>query len=358
MYLTLSLLALIFIVVIFVILYYNVALIRRDTVSINNPSRYSPVRVSAFVKELSVNDNMSKNNNAHIRAAHPLTPATIKTHALALKTTTSQQQQSSKSNISNQRVSLPISNNHNINNYTHTLTKSPTQNAKNLFLSQQSSIGKSAPNDNPRTREELTSLPISNNNTSNVHINSHLAVVPHHVVTPTKMTTTTSKNNTSIVHKTIASTQIPISNDGSTKIYYESSTVSTKKSQLQQQQQEQELKSTTRPNLDSLPIITANAGPDQKIKEGKKVNLHGAGSDSSSSNTDQLNFLWNQISGKSVKLHHIDTAKAKFKAPHVKKTTKLGFQLTVYDSNGNSSSDTVKIIVISHKHTHSHKHKH
>jgi hypothetical protein len=204
----------------------------------------------------------------------------------------------------------------------------------------------------------LRSLPISNSNTGNIHKNSHLAIVPHHVVPPTRMTTTTAiKNYTSVAHKTIASTQIPISNDDSTKIYYESSPISTRKSQLQQQQ-EQELKSTTDTDLDSSPIITANAGPDQEVKERKKVTLHGAGSDSRSSNTDQLYFLWNQISGKSVKLHHMDTAKAKFKAPHVKKTTKLGFQLTVYNGNGNSSSDTVKIIVKSDKHTHGHKHKH
>ena len=349
---------LLFSVVLFVTLYHNLAFVHRNAISISNPTPNPPTPSSVFVKELSVNDNnMSKNNNANIRTAHPLPQATIKTHALALKTT-SQKRLASKSNISNQRVSLPIGNNHNINNYT--LTKSPTQNTNNFSLSQQSSIGKSLSNGNSRTREKLANLPISNNNnnnTSNIQINSHLAVVPHHVVIPTKTTAATSKNNTGIVHKTIASTQIPNFNDDSTKIYYESSTVSTK-SQLQQQQQEQELKSITQPNLDSLSLITANAGPDQKIEEGKKVTLHGAGSDSSSSSsTDQLNFLWNQISGKSVKLHHTDTAKAKFKAPHVTKTTKLGFQLIVYDSSGNSSSDTVNIIVKSHKLSHSHKHR-
>ena len=348
---------LLFSIIIFVTLYHNLAFVHRNAISISNPAPNPPAPSSVFVKELSVNDNnMSKNNNANIRTAHPLPQATIKTHALALKTT-SQKQLASKSNISNQRVSLPIGYNHNINNYTHALTKSPIQNTNNFSLSQQSSIGKSLSNGNSRTREELASVPISssnNNNTSNIQINSHLAVVPHHVVIPTKTTIATSKNNTGIVHKTIASTQIPNFNDDSTKIYYESSTVKTKKSQLRQQQQEQKLKSTTQPNLDSLPLITANAGPDQKIKEGKKVTLHGAGIDS---NTDQLNFLWNQISGKSVKLHHTDTAKAKFKAPHVKKTTKLGFQLAVYDSSGNSSSDTVNIIVKSHKHSHNHKHR-
>ena len=83
---------------------------------------------------------------------------------------------------------------------------------------------------------------------------------------------------------------------------------------------------------------------------------------SSSNSIDQLNFLWNQIAGKTAKLSHINTAKAKFKAPHVKKTTQSGFNLTVYDGKGNSSSDIVKIIVKphkhKHKHTHSHNHKH
>ena len=113
-------------------------------------------------------------------------------------------------------------------------------------------------------------------------------------------------------------------------------------------------------------IITANAGHNQKVKEGKQVTLHGAGSDSGTSSSgsktddDQLNFLWNQIAGKPVNLRHIDTHNAKFKAPHVKKTGYLGFQLIVYvyDGNGNSSSDTVKIIVRSHKDTHSHNHEH
>jgi hypothetical protein len=345
---------LLFVVIIFVTLYHNLAFIHKNAISISNSPPHPPAPSSAFVKELSVNDNMSKNNDVtHIRASPLLLPsAEIKTHNA--KTTLSQQP--SKSNISNQQVSLPIINNHNIHNYTHTVTNSSNQNTKTFSLSQQSSIGKSVSENNLTTRVALRSLPISNNNnsTSNIHTNSHLVIVP-----PFSKITNTSTNNS--VHKTVINTHLPVSNEDSAKIY-ELSKTSIKKLQLQQQQEEQELKSKTSSDFDPLPmgvIITANAGQDQKIKEGKKVTLHGAGSDSgSSSNTDQLNFLWNQISGKSVKLHHIDTAKAKFKAPNVKKTTKLGFQLTVYDGNGNSSSDTVKIIVKSHKHTHSHKHKH
>jgi hypothetical protein len=307
---------------------------------------------------------MGKNNDdniTHILTPHILSSAGIKTHTLKTATLP---QQPSKSNISNQQISPPISNNNNIHNYTATLTNSSTHNTKIFSLSQQSSIGKSISNDNPRNTTTLKSLPLSNNNNNNNnHINSHLAIVPRHVVTPTKIITTTTstatKNNTSIVHKSIASSQIPISNDDSTKTYYDSSSIGTKNSQgQQQQQQEQDIKSTTSPGLDSLPIIAANAGPDQKVKEGKKVILHGDGASGlSSSNIDQLYFLWNQISGKSVKLHHIDTTKVKFKAPHVKKTaTKLGFQLTVYDGNGNGSSDIVEIIVKSHKHSHKHRH--
>jgi hypothetical protein len=345
-------------------MYHNLDFIHKNAISISNSAPDPPTPSSVLVKELSVNYNMGKNNDnniTHILTPHILSSAGIKTHTLKTATLP---QQPSKSNISNQQISPPISNNNNIHNYTATLTNSSTHNTKIFSLSQQSSIGKSISNDNPRNTTTLKSLPLSNNNNNNNnHINSHLAIVPRHVVTPTKIITTTTstatKNNTSIVHKSIASSQIPISNDDSTKTYYDSSSIGTKNSQgQQQQQQEQDIKSTTSPGLDSLPIIAANAGPDQKVKEGKKVILHGDGASGlSSSNTNQLYFLWNQISGKSVKLHHIDTIKAKFKAPHVKKTaTKLGFQLTVYDGNGNGSSDIVKIIVKSHKHSHKHRH--
>ena len=337
---------------IFVILYYNVASIRRDTVSINNHSRYSPTRVSAFVKELSVNDNKSKNNDvAYIRAsALLLSSAGIKTR----DTKTTLSQQPSKSNIGSQWVSLPIVNKHNVHNYTHTVTESSIQNTTAFSPSQQSSIAKPISRDNLSMGAALRSLPVNNNITSNIRTNSHLFIVP----ATSKMTNTSTNNSSSIVHETVIHTHLPHISEDSTKIYYELSKISIKKTRPQQQQQEQELKSKTSSDLDSVPmgvIITANAGLDQKVKEGKKVTLRGAGS---SSNTDQLNFFWNQISGKSVKLHHMDTTKAKFKAPHVKKSTNLGFQLTAYDGNGYSSSDTLKVIVKSQKHNHSHKHKH
>jgi hypothetical protein len=322
-------------------LYYNIAFIRSDTTSTNNPSPDSHARISAFVKELSVNDNKSKNNDVtHIQAG-------IKTD----NTKTTLLQQPSKN--TNQRVSLPLINNHNIHNYTHTVTESSIQNTKAFSPSPQSSIGNPILRDNLARGVALRSLPV-NNITSNIRTNTHLVIVP----TTSKMTNT-STNNSSIAHKTVINTHLPPINENSAKIYYELSKISIKKSRPQLQQKEQELKSKISSDLDFVPkgiIITANAGLDQKVKEGKKVTLRGAGS--SSNNTDQLNFFWNQISGKSVKLHRIDTAKAKLKAPHVKKSTNLGFQLTVYDGNGYSSSDALKVIVKSHKHNHSHKHKH
>jgi hypothetical protein len=173
---------------------------------------------------------------------------------------------------------------------------------------------------------------------------------------------TTTNNNSSIVHKTIIN-KVPITNVDPTEIYYPSLRIST---QSQQQEQEQQLNSMDHYYLDSVQtqiIIIANAGPNQKVKEGKKVTLDGSDSSSASTNqkddsSTELNFLWKQIAGKSVKLSHIDTAKAKFKAPHVKKTTKLKFKLTVDDGKGNSSSDTVRIIVKPHHNHHHHNHKH
>jgi hypothetical protein len=334
---------LLFIVVILVILYYNIAFIRR--VSTNNPSQDSHSGISAFVKELSVNDNKSKNNNvAHIQtSALQLSSAALKKH----NTKTTLLQQLSK------RVSLPLINNHNIHNYTHAVTESSIHNTKTFAPSQQSSIWKHISHDNLARGVTSRSLPV-NNITINIRTNSHLFIVP----TTSKMTNTSTNNSSSIAHKTIINTHLHPINKDSAKIYYELSKISIKKSRPQQQQQEQELNTKTSSDSDFIRkgiIITANAGLDQKVKEGKKVTLSGAGS---SSNTNQLSFFWNQISGKSVKLHYIDSAKAKFKAPHVKKSTNLGFQLTVYDGNGYSSSDTLKVIVKSHKHNHSQKHKH
>jgi hypothetical protein len=318
-----------------VILYYDLIFLHKNDIPITNPH---PIN-TALVKEVSVNNSTSKNgDDVHTQqSSSVLLPSSIKTHVV--KTTTSPQPAKSSH-------SSPIS--------SHPQPSSSSE--------------KHVSNKNPTMTMTSRSLPIVNNNNTNNNIqnnipaNTHLAIVPHHII-PSKMTTT--NNNSRIVHKTIIS-KAPVTNVDPTEIYYVSSRIST---QSQQQGQEQQLNSLTHSNLDLVSIekIAANAGPNQKVKEGKKVTLDGSSSSSSSSSgsTDQtddssnteLNFLWKQIAGKSVKLSHIDTAKAKFKAPDVKKTTKLRFKLTVDDGKGNSSSDTVKIIVKPHKHNH-HNHKH
>ena len=271
---------------------------------------------------------------------------------------------------SNQQVSLPISNNNNYyyHHYTHTLTNL-THNDVNpspissLSQQPQPTSVKYVSNKNSTMTMTPRSLPIVNNNNTNhiqnnIQANNHLAII-HHDVIPSKMT---AASNSRIVHKTIIS-KAPATNPDPIEIDYAFPRISP---QSQQQNQEQQLNSMINSNLDPVQIkiiITANAGPNQKVKEAKKVTLDGTSSTSSSSGSTgtgsnaELNFLWKQIAGKSVKLSDIDTAKAKFKAPHVKKTTKLRFKLTVDDGKGNSNSDTVMIVVKPHKHNHNHKHK-
>jgi K319L-like, PKD domain len=303
----------------------------------------------------------------------------------------------SSSSNNNQQVSLPLSNKDNNNkDYQHynpaivnltqkfnpsTISSSSPIRFTQLPSSYSSSFEKHISGKNPTmtiTPRNLSTVVNDNyNHPTNVHnsipTNNHLASVSSHLISDkiktTTPTTPTTMSSTNLPSSYSSSFSIPSKNPNQILYhYYESLRISTQQQlqlQQQQQQQGQQLNSITNSNFNSDPIpikiLTANAGPDQKVKEGKKVTLHGTASDdsSSSSNTDdQLNFLWKQISGKSVKLHHEDTAKAKFNAPHVKKTTKLKFQLTVYDDNGNISSDTVKIIVKSHKHSHIDKHKH
>ena len=298
---------------------------------------------------------------------------------------------SDSSSSNNQQVSLPLSNKDNNNkDYQHynpaivnltqkfnpsTISSSSPIRLTQLPSSSPSSFEKHISGKNPTmtiTPRNLSTVVNDNyNHPTNVHnsipTNNHLAAVSSHVISDKiKTTTPTTMSTTNLPSSYSSSSSIPSKNPNQILYhYYESLRISTQQQLQLQQQQGQQLDSITNSNFNSDPIpikiLTANPGPDQKVKEGKKVTLHGTASDdsSSSSNTDdQLNFLWKQISGKSVKLHHEDTAKAKFKAPHVKKTTKLKFQLTVYDDNGNVSSDTVKIIVKSHKHSNSDKHKH
>jgi hypothetical protein len=184
------------------------------------------------------------------------------------------------------------------------------------------------------------------NSTNNIQKNISAIIVDDIHDTHSKMTTTA---NSSIVHNAIIS-KAPITNADLIERDYATSKIS---------MQSQQRRSIDHLNLESMSVgIIANAGLNQKVKEGKKVTLDGTGSGTDQKNSIKLNFSWKQIAGKSVKLSHFNTAKAKFKAPHVKKTTKLTFKFTVEDGKGNSNSDTISVIVKPHKHKHKLTHEH
>ena len=87
-------------------------------------------------------------------------------------------------------------------------------------------------------------------------------------------------------------------------------------------------------------VPTADAGTDMVVTPGESVTLLGSGSDLDG---DRLTYSWTQTSGHDVTLTNSDSASASFTAPNLAGT--LTFMLTVYDSNGQSDSDSVNITV-------------
>jgi len=87
----------------------------------------------------------------------------------------------------------------------------------------------------------------------------------------------------------------------------------------------------------------ANAGTDASAPEGSTVKLAGTGSDAESG----VNFSWSQTSGASVAITGGTTTSPSFTAPQVATGTTqvLGFQLTVTDAQGLTTTDTVNITV-------------
>ena len=87
----------------------------------------------------------------------------------------------------------------------------------------------------------------------------------------------------------------------------------------------------------------ANAGKDRTVVEGDKVILHGSGSDPEDGSN--VSFRWFSISG--ISLKNASTATPSFTAPTVSgKPLNLIFILTVTDTKGAFSSDTVVIKVV------------
>jgi len=92
---------------------------------------------------------------------------------------------------------------------------------------------------------------------------------------------------------------------------------------------------------------TADAGPDQTVGEGALVTLDGSAS--SDPDGDTLKFEWTQTAGTpTVILTNGSTSKPTFRAPFVPPSppTQLTFQLTVTDTGGLTSSDTVNVDII------------
>jgi len=88
---------------------------------------------------------------------------------------------------------------------------------------------------------------------------------------------------------------------------------------------------------------TAEAGPDQEVVEGATVTLDG--SRSSDSNDAIVTYLWTQTGGPAAALSDANAVRPTLVAAPITEDALLVFQLTVYDSGGDSDSDTVRISV-------------
>ena len=90
---------------------------------------------------------------------------------------------------------------------------------------------------------------------------------------------------------------------------------------------------------------TANAGPDQAIRQRTFVRLDGTGS--SDADGAIASYAWTQLSGTSVILSGASTAKPTFFAPVLffSPSAKLTFRLTVTDDDGAKASDDVVVTV-------------
>ena len=91
------------------------------------------------------------------------------------------------------------------------------------------------------------------------------------------------------------------------------------------------------------PPPIANAGKDLSVDEGEKVHLDG--SQSSGIYGETISYIWKQSSGPSAKLANSNSVKPEFIAPQVDKNTNLKFELSVSDSHGLSSTDSVTVTV-------------
>jgi len=88
--------------------------------------------------------------------------------------------------------------------------------------------------------------------------------------------------------------------------------------------------------------LIADAGDDQTVDASTTVTLDGSGS--INTDGDIIAYFWEQTGGQAVNLDDEESAITSFVAPDVSST--LSFDLTVYDENGDESSDSVSITVL------------
>jgi Bacterial Ig domain/PKD domain len=100
--------------------------------------------------------------------------------------------------------------------------------------------------------------------------------------------------------------------------------------------------STTSNPENQVPIT--EAGPDQTVSETQTVNLDG--SKSSDPDGDKLSYNWKQTGGDvKINMDSSDGVAASFVAPVTEKEEQVKIELTVDDSKGGKSSDTVNITI-------------
>ena len=94
-------------------------------------------------------------------------------------------------------------------------------------------------------------------------------------------------------------------------------------------------------NLD----IVADAGDDRIVNEDKTITLDG--SRSHDPENQPLNYSWIQLDGETVTINTSNSVTTTFTSPMVEngEIKVLTFELTVFDNNGRSNSDTVTMTV-------------